>query len=184
MEEKIELYRLQAKKLRSHPDFLNDFSATLNWEEGKGVSVVHSGLDDKTITAVFMAARPFLMKERINFEQLCRNILESDCSEEMKNDTRQALDAWGFLIHPKKDQQIMQINEKDISYRENFLYWMNEEHFHPEEYKIDGSRGLSSIKQSSILEWFSKPHMVDFLQKAVQLILWLDIRVLSKLEKQ
>ena len=34
-------------------------------------------------------------------------------------------------MHPEKDKRLIQINEQEISYRKNFLLWMNEEHFHP-----------------------------------------------------
>ena len=173
---------MQAAKLRSYPEFLKSFSATLNWDQEKGLALSHEGFDEKTISAVFMATRPFLMKDRINFEQLCKDILESNYDETIKKDTRDVLEAWNILMHPENDKRIMQINENERSYRKNFLLWMNEEHFHPEEYKTDGSRGLSSIKQSEMLEWFSKPFMVDFLQKVVETILWFDVRVLSKLE--
>lgn len=184
MEEKTKLYRIQAEKLRSYPEFLKNFNATLNWEQGKGLTLTHSGFDDKTISAVFMAVRPFLMKQRINFEELCKDIIASDQKDTLKKDTSDALKEWNHLMHPEKDSPLMQIDEKGISYLQNFKFWMNEEHFHPEEYKVDGSRGLSSIKKSEPLEWFSKPLMVDFLQKIVQLILWLDTRVVSKVEHE
>lgn len=184
MEEKAKLYRIQADKLRSYPEFLKNFNATLNWEQGKGLTLTHEGFDDKTISAVFMAVRPFLMKQRINFEELCKDIIASDRPESMKKDANDVLEAWNQMMHPQKDSPLMQIDEKGISYLQNFKFWMNEEHFHPEEYKVDGSRGLSSIKQFEPLEWFSKPFMVDFLQKIVQLILWLDIRVILKIDQE
>lgn len=184
MEEKVKLYRIQAEKLRSYPEFLGNIGATLNWEQGKGLSLTHRGFDDKTITAVFMAARPFLMDDRINFEQMCKDIAESNQDEAIKDKANRAMEVWGLLMHPQKEPSLMQINEKEISYQKNFLYWMNEEHFHPENYKVDGSRGLSSIKQSDVMEWFSKPHMVDFLQRTVQLVLWLDSNVVSMLDQK
>lgn len=184
MEEKAKLYRIQADKLRSYPEFLKNFNATLNWEQGKGLTLTHEGFDNKTISAVFMAVRPFLMKQRINFEELCKDIIASDRQESMKKDANDVLEAWNQMMHPQKDSPLMQIDENGISYLQNFKFWMNEEHFHPEEYKVDGSRGLSSIKQFEPLEWFSKPFMVDFLQKIVQLILWLDIRVISKIDQE
>ncbi len=122
------------------------------------------------------------MKERINFEELCKDILASDYDEAIKQDTQEVLECVEHTHASRKGQAVIQITEQEISYRKNFLLWMNEEHFHPENYKPYGSRGLSLIKQSEMLEWFSKPFMIDFLQNVVHLVLCLDLLVLSKLE--
>ena len=104
MEEKIKLYCIQAAKLRSYPEFQKSFGATLNWDQEKGLALSHHGPDEKTITAVFMAVRPFLMKERINFEELCKDILASDYDEAIKQDTQEVFECVEHTHASRKGQ--------------------------------------------------------------------------------
>lgn len=187
-QEKIQQFRHQVDKLRKFSDgFIVDSGVSFSWSQDDGVARVaeHGPSEEKTV-AVFVAIRPFIMKDRINFEALCREIIETTDKEEIKKKSENVLSAWyTCLDRPEgktENKILMRVGQKEINREQNLNTWMNEEHFHPENYKHDGSRGLSQIKSHPWFAGMSKMQMIDTLQKMTVLILWFDKQVLSNLQ--
>ncbi len=177
---KLKLFHRQAGKIRKYPDFFKSSKISINITIDRKSKIESKGVDNKTLEAVFLAFRPFVMKKAIPFKDICRQIItEHSTQNKLRKKTEEALDTWDKIF--ESTLLILKSNNKKITTRNNFQYWMNEEYFHPENYKIHEKRGLSLVKQHPILSKLSRFNLIFTLQGLCGLVLWVDREIISVL---
>jgi hypothetical protein len=179
---KLKLFKKQVEKLRSDQDFFKNLGYSLKYEQGKGIRTGFTNRpDDKSIKALLIDLRPFLLKgEQVNFYRICNLLFQKVTDRQVKEKVKKAREAWSILLERKRKGPIggirLKIGEKDILSEENLNTWLYGEYFHLEQdkMKILEQMNLTPMGGLSFLLF------LDLLQRLSALVFYLEKQVIDE----
>ncbi len=158
-------FHRQAKKLenRCKKDSFFNNNLKIKYKKEDGVRIKTERINEEDMESILIRFRPFYTtkKDEIRFPDICdllasKNLGDETEITEYKKAWNLAFESDGFSIKIDNNRK----NMKDI-----FSYWLNEEYFHPENYKPFDNRGLSELVKNPIIKQISLMKFVGILQR-------------------
>jgi len=181
----LKLFRYQVEKIKSNKDFFTNLHWNLNFSQSKGIKSEFKRPDDKSIKAIVMDFRPFLLEdEPINFYKICNLIYCNISNLKLKDKVKEIRKAWSILLERKKGNTgsglRLKFGPKDILSEENLNTWLNGEYFHLDK---DKRKILEQMNLMPPFRDLSLFQFIDLLQSLSLLIFHLDKEVVEKIIK-
>lgn len=181
---RLALFKKQAAKLRGNRDFFKNLSYSLHYKQGEGIKThFTSRPDDKSVKAVLLDLRPFLLdKENVNFYKICNLLFTNVSDPDLKEKVANSREIWSALLERKSKGAVggirLKIGAKDVLSEENLNNWLYGEYFHldSDKRKILEQMSLTPMGGLSFLLF------MDLLQRLSGLIFYLENQVIDKLE--
>jgi len=181
---KLALFKKQVAKFRGNRDFFTNLSYSLHYTQGKGVKTRFTNRpDDKTIKAVLLDLRPFLLDtEGTNFYKICNLLFKNISDQSLKDRVARTREAWGVLLERKRKGAVggirLKIGSKDVLSEENLNNWLYGQYFHLDNAK----RAVLEQMNLTPMGGLSFLLFMDLLQRLSSLIFYLENQVIDKLE--